>query len=238
VQDLKKTIEKKAETQEKKLVNANTAAADSLVSKLPIFAYLFFKDIVDSLPSEYYYSTKNNVIDSLFKKENEHYEPVATIHFDSTQNKENDYVLQKKNWAWIVSNGMPKRSFEGNFHIEPSTSEFECSRDCITRIYDKQGRLTKEYLFPKYLKTFSDSGKLESEISGILYKANKFIDKDAQDSIAFKVEDGEKKAYYEFGILKTWTEIRNRKPIAHKEWNKDGVMTRDCKLTKIPTKFF
>lgn len=233
-----KTIEKKAETQEKKLVNANTAAADSLVSKLPIFAYLFFKDIVDSLPSEYYYSTKNNVIDSLFKKENEHYEPVATIHFDSTQNKENDYVLQKKNWAWIVSNGMPKRSFEGNFHIEPSTSEFECSRDCITRIYDKQGRLTKEYLFPKYLKTFSDSGKLESEISGILYKANKFIDKDAQDSIAFKVEDGEKKTYYEFGILKTWTEIRNRKPIAHKEWNKDGVMSRDCKLPKYLKIFY
>lgn len=233
-----KIVEKKAETQEKILVNANSPAADSLVSKLPRFAYLFFKDIVDSLPNEYYYSTKNNVIDSLFKKENEHYEVVATIHFDSTQNKKNDYILQKKNWVWMVSNGMPKRSFEGNVLIKPSTNEFECSRDCITRIYNEKGRLTQEFLFPKYLKTFSDSGKLESEISGILYKANTFKNNDAQDSIVFKVEDGEEKTYYEFGILKTWAEIKNRKSVSQKKWNEKGVVTLDYKLPKYLKTFY
>lgn len=233
-----KTIEKKAETQEKNLVNASSPAADSLVSKLPRFAYLFFKDIVDSLPNEYYYSTKNNVIDSLFKKENEHYELVATIHFDSTQNKKNDYILQKKNWVWMVSNEIPKRSFEGNVLIKPNTNEFECSRDCITRIYNEEGRLTQEFLFPKYLKTFSDSGKLESEISGILYKANTFKNNDAQDSIVFKVEDGEEKTYYEFGILKTWAEIKNRKSIAQKKWNENGVVTLDYKLPKYLKTFY
>ena len=236
------SVEKEGVKQEVKLervlVKAGTAATDSLVFRLPPFARLFFEDVIDSLPGEYYYSKKEDRVDSLFRKVNDTYEPVAAVHFDPSQEKNYDYLLFKENNYWLVSKGIPRTSIEGMVAVNFATNRFQCYGNCVVKHYDEYGKLSKELLFPKYFNSFYSTGKLEYELSGTLYGGDTLQNDNGVENLFFKVENGTEREYYENGNLKTQTEVRNKKVIEQKTWNEYGTMDTESKMPEYFRSFY
>lgn len=71
----------KDDMQEKTLIKANSATADSLLAKTPAFAQSLFKGAIDSVPGDYYYSVAEGRIDTLYNLKDGKYERSAGIRY-------------------------------------------------------------------------------------------------------------------------------------------------------------
>lgn len=88
----------------------------------------------------------------------------------------------------------------------------------LTKLYNDQGILIKDMLFPKYLRDYYDNGNIKVEWVGNLYRP--------EDGLV-NVENGYKKSYYENGQMEGEYEYKNRKTVFEKQWNEKGLLKKE-----------
>ncbi len=82
----------------------------------------------------------------------------------------------------------------------------------------KDGVLTAEEKFPKYLKKYWKNGKLKKVLTGHLYKDN-------QDNIA--LDSGREEKYFKSGKIQRQEDWKDKKSVATKAWNENGVLIKE-----------
>ncbi len=136
-------------------------------------------------------------------------------------------------------NGKPKdtatgilyRDGQGNFALDSGHSEsyFENGKIYQQNEWkDKQivkqkewnvnGVLAKESDFPKYFKEYWDNGKPKVALTGLLYR---------DDQGHFALDSGRWEVYFENGKIQQQNEWKDKLPVASKEWNEKGILTKD-----------
>ena len=239
------------------LFKAGTPAADSLTSKMPEFAHSVFKGTLDSVPGEYYYHVTDGRVDTLFKKESGQYKPIASIAYDSLNGQNSYELKKGNCSYFITNgvleveldfpkyikaywdNGKPKnvmsgllyRDDYGVFLLDSGRSEiyFEDGKiyqqndwrdkqPVAGKEWNENGTLVKEIDFPKSYKEYWDNGKPKGVMTGFLYR---------DDQGNFLLDSGHAELYFENGKIQQKNDRRNKLLVTQKDWNEDGVLTKD-----------
>ncbi len=244
------------------LFKAGTPVADSLVSKMQDFAHSIFKGTLDSIPGEYYCHVTDGRIDTLFKKEGGQYKPIISIDYDfligqdSYELKKGNYSYFVVDGILVAEEDFPKYSKaywnngntkgiatgnlykdnQGNTALDSGHVElyFENGKNLEQNDWkDKQvvagkewnenGVLIWELDFPNYSKEYWDNGNPQNILTGILYR---------DDQNGLQVDSGRVETYFENGKIQQQNDWKGKQLVAHKEWNENGVLTKEINLPK------
>ena len=244
------------------LFKAGTPFADSLASTMPELARSVFKGTLDSVPGEYYYHTTDNRIDTLFKKEGGQYKPIVSIAYDffvgqsDYELKKGSYsyfvkddVLEgetcfpkyvKAYWnngnTKVIATGTLYRDDQNTIwpdsgHLESyfengkvlEQSDWKDKYVVSSKVWNENGALVRELNYPNYSKEYWDDGKPQKILTGLLYR---------DDQGVIQVDSGLSEIYFENGKIKEQNDWKGKQIVAHKEWNENGVLTKDINLPK------
>ena len=95
--------------------------------------------------------------------------------------------------------------------------------------WNENGVLIKDLDFPKSCTEYWDNGKIKQKLEGIIYK-------DDQDII--RVDSGHSEIYFENGKIKERNDWKDKRPVASKQWNEDGVLIIDMDFQKSCTEYW
>ena len=135
-----------------------------------------------------------------------------------------------------IATGILYRDDQGGFSVDSGHSEIYFENGKIQKQNDWKGKqlvvqkgwnengvLTKEFAFPKYAKEYWDNGKLKGVMTGLLYK---------DDQGNFVVDSGRTETFFENGRINLQTDGKNKMPVAHKQWNENGTLTKEYVFPK------
>ena len=95
--------------------------------------------------------------------------------------------------------------------------------------WNENGVLIKDLDFPRSCTEYWDNGKIKQKLEGIIYK-------DDQDII--RVDSGHSEIYFENGKIKERNDWKDKRPVASKQWNEDGVLIIDMDFQKSCTEYW
>ena len=107
-------------------------------------------------------------------------------------------------------------------------NEWRNKRFVTSKQWNENGVLTVELDFPKSYKEFWDNGKIKQMGTGLLYR-------DDQDNV--RIDNGHGEIYFESGKIKQKVDWKNKRGVALKEWNEDGVLIKELNFPKY-SKFY
>ena len=123
-------------------------------------------------------------------------------------------------------NGKVAKDVSGKFHYNGKDVILENGTE---RLWDKNGNLKIERVFPKYEKLYFDDGSLFVEAVGTLYY-------DEQNKI--RVQDGFVKQYCENQTPSQQKNYKDKKLVGKKVWNESGIVTISVELPNRYREFY
>ena len=99
----------------------------------------------------------------------------------------------------------------------------------ISKQWNKNGTLIRDFVYPQYFKEYWDNGKLKAELTGILYRNNQGN---------FDVDSGHSEIFFENGKIKQQNDFIDKQLIAQKEWNENGTLTKEIKFPEYWKEFW
>ena len=95
-------------------------------------------------------------------------------------------------------------------------------------VQKKEGALATEQKLPEYASEYWNNGKPKTIMTGILYNDHGII----------KVDSGHSEIYFENGKIKERNDWKDKRPVASKQWNEDGVLIIDMDFQKSCTEYW
>ena len=106
---------------------------------------------------------------------------------------------------------------------------FKEKKAIASKMWDVNGNLSYELVFPKFEKVYFDNGVLAGESEGTLYY---------NEQGKIQVQDGSKKAYYQNGKIGSHNIYKGKKLVSKTKWNKDGYKTISAELPNHYKEFY
>ena len=144
--------------------------------------------------------------------------------------------------AKLIATGLLYRVNQVNIEVDSGHSEiyFENGKikeqndwknkeAIISKQWNKNGTLIRDFVYPQYFKEYWDNGKLKAELTGILYRNNQGN---------FDVDSGHSEIFFENGKIKQQNDLIDKQLIAQKEWNENGTLTKEIKFPEYWKEFW
>ena len=103
-------------------------------------------------------------------------------------------------------------------------NDWKSKQPIASKQWNENGILVVEVDFPKYSKTYWDNGKPKNIMTGLLYRLN-------QGDI--RMDSGHSELYFENGKIRQQADWKDKQPVALKQWNENGVLTRELDYPKF-----
>ena len=136
------------------------------------------------------------------------FESVGTLYYDEQKK------IQVQDGFWK------------SYHENGQTSICENFKDKKTigqKLWQENGKLKYELVFPKYERFYADNGDIHIEKNGTLYY-------DEQNKI--QIQDGYWKAYYENGQMSLHENYKEKKLISKRVWYENGTLKVEGNVSK------
>jgi antitoxin component YwqK of YwqJK toxin-antitoxin module len=91
------------------------------------------------------------------------------------------------------------------------------------KLWNENGVLIKEFIFPKYYKEYWDNGNIKGIMTGSLYR-------DGQTNLA--LDSGHSESYFENGKINEQNDWKDKLLVAQKEWNEKGTLIKEFTFPK------
>ncbi|MBO4711213.1 hypothetical protein J5681_04785 [bacterium] len=97
------------------------------------------------------------------------------------------------------------------------------------KLWNENGVLIKEFIFPKYYKEYWNNGKIKGIMTGVLYR---------DDQGNFVLDSGISKEYSENGKMLVQKGWKNKQVVLCKQWNEKGVLIKDINFPKYFKEYY